>query len=1313
MANRSQGFLKLEFYIRNEHPQLLQGLDLWLQLGLLSEAQIQKFARQQLTCDRPIPEPQPTPDLSRIPAADLRGEFILTPSPTQPLTPPTPKPPRPQTGLSQLLTRLMAEIAVVWLLFLGVFLVVISSAVLAASQWQNVTPIGQYAILWAYTIAFGAVGWYTAQNPSLRLTSRMLQITTLLIIPVNFWMMDGFRLWNSPPGWAMVLFSAITLSLLQFQLLRSSPRLTWLNNSLLSWLNWGWAIPGIPLTATYAAILGTTALQLRTLPPSPTPSPSTPSTPSTPDLGKLTIAFATLLLIGRATLAAHIPLSHFGLGLGLCGWLLIQQNRSLPRPLWAQAGAGLLSFGWLVAVTDGQLWQALGCSLLGLLLLWQRLVRSWRSQETVALIIVGLQTYSLLRVLFPPSLRSSIMAIVARWANLELGAWELTGLGFFVTLLGLIAFAQYLQRQNQPNLAQLTEKITLAWGIALALPGLFNPLVRAIYFTLSALLLGVLLYQRSRQTRPIPPWRIHTTHSISILAGLSWIIWAAPNLDSTVWATIFLAGMVVEWALCLRTQGPWQTSTWYMGLGFATIGYVLLNIALWGDASNPYWSLSWLAAPIMLWLLARSRRFPQPRQASALSVLSLVLAPGLTRFDLDPFLISTAIVTPLMALNAKLLRNLLPVALTLGAAMTSLSAGFFKLNIVWFNDWLFVWCTALSIGLWLLRQLCLRSTRRDPSTSTSTSTSASTSPGNPANNPNGTSPNAILTVFQTPPGQPLPVLYARAANGWAIGLTASVILILTLIAAYAFTVTYPQSIPNQFLIATGLVLVGIGLRLTQGITTLALLGLGWTIELAIAFLAEITKAPLEMRIIANLTIAWVTQIAGDGTLALRRDRIAQLAWRSAFAWFPLGFASFALLLIHLQFTEFTGLWTIVATIPFLSVGRRQSSLKALSYLGIIGFSVGAYELLLYQISQAPPGGQIGDAVILLAGLATTLTIGYRLLLRPLVNYSHLGSSEITALMHLHWGLGTLLAILALPLPHSVTAGYGWAGLMAALAVQAISQGRQERDWTYPGVLQAWAAIGYLLYQWLPDAILWNWGGAIATLVAAVTYAIPWRRWGWDDRPWQHCTLSLPTAVPLLTALTINVPSLLITGGFYAGFATVTQQIRVSYLGLLFAIWGLFQLFMQWQFQDPLWYVSVLSLSLLYIVQVDPSLRSQADKEKRHWIRCLAVGLFCATAFLQSEQSWLQGLLTIGLGLGLIFAGLGLRVRAYLYVGTVMFMLKVLRQLWLFISDYSLLLWGLGILVGLLLIWIAATFEARRSQAIAFVQYWVNELDAWE
>jgi hypothetical protein len=84
-------------------------------------------------------------------------------------------------------------------------------------------------------------------------------------------------------------------------------------------------------------------------------------------------------------------------------------------------------------------------------------------------------------------------------------------------------------------------------------------------------------------------------------------------------------------------------------------------------------------------------------------------------------------------------------------------------------------------------------------------------------------------------------------------------------------------------------------------------------------------------------------------------------------------------------------------------------------------------------------------------------------------------------------------------------------------------------------------------------------------------------------------------------------------------------------------------------------------------------------------------------------------------LGLILGGLGLwlRVRAYLYMGTLTFALEVINLLWTFISNQAILLWALGIVVGLGLIWLAATFESRRSQASAWMDDWMTQLDQWE
>ena len=57
------------------------------------------------------------------------------------------KPKKPGCGfLTFMLQCLQAELSVPWLLFLGMFLVVVSSGVLAASQWERFPGFLQYGI---------------------------------------------------------------------------------------------------------------------------------------------------------------------------------------------------------------------------------------------------------------------------------------------------------------------------------------------------------------------------------------------------------------------------------------------------------------------------------------------------------------------------------------------------------------------------------------------------------------------------------------------------------------------------------------------------------------------------------------------------------------------------------------------------------------------------------------------------------------------------------------------------------------------------------------------------------------------------------------------------------------------------------------------------------------------------------------------------------------------------------------------------------------------------------------------------------------
>jgi len=106
----------------------------------------------------------------------------------------TPKPPPEPNFLTSMLQSLGAELSVRWLLFLGLFLVVVSSGVLAASQWERFPASGQYGVLFLYTLSFWGFSFWAGRQDNLRLTAQTLLIATLLLIPVNFWAMDSFKL---------------------------------------------------------------------------------------------------------------------------------------------------------------------------------------------------------------------------------------------------------------------------------------------------------------------------------------------------------------------------------------------------------------------------------------------------------------------------------------------------------------------------------------------------------------------------------------------------------------------------------------------------------------------------------------------------------------------------------------------------------------------------------------------------------------------------------------------------------------------------------------------------------------------------------------------------------------------------------------------------------------------------------------------------------------------------------------------------------------------------------------------------------------
>lgn len=132
--------------------------------------------------------------------------------------------------------------------------------------------------------------------------------------------------------------------------------------------------------------------------------------------------------------------------------------------------------------------------------------------------------------------------------------------------------------------------------------------------------------------------------------------------------------------------------------------------------------------------------------------------------------------------------------------------------------------------------------------------------------------------------------------------------------------------------------------------------------------------------------------------------------------------------------------------------------------------------------------------------------------------------------------------------------------------------------------------------------------------------------------------------------------------------------------------------------------------MLYIIQVEPYLKGSQRRPLRHLIRIISISLICVISLLESQ--WV-GIIPGLISLIAIGAGLSLKTRAFLYIGTATFVINIVNQLIILNSVYSFLKWIVVLIGGLIFIWGAANFETRRDQILSLFQNSLQELDRWE
>ncbi|MDJ0525250.1 MAG: hypothetical protein PX634_07980 [Microcystis sp. M53600_WE12] len=1462
--------IRVVIRVRASHPSLLQGLEQWLQLGLLGESQVKQLCRENLSCVMPIlttaptREPLPDPISSQPPPPPaLPSRRPEAPRRIPPQPPTSPRRQETPSQFGQMLQSLMAELSVLWLLLLGVFMVVISSGVLAANFWEKFSSAGQYGVLWLYTLAFWGASFWSSQQPGLRLTSQALRLVTLLLVPMNFLAMDSLGLWRNPLAWLIVVVAALSLTAVTVQLFRGRYGGTGpagfsqsLPNHLgLSYLHWGWAIGGFPLLATYLGVVGTTLISLSRVPEGAGQEAASRRERLAPfSLNEAIVVYGLVILLVRAIFIAQVEISQLGLAVGICGWLASWQTRQSVS-LWQRIGGSLLLLGWLLSVGETP-WQALAVSGLSLLFFARRIGYSWRKFDLAAALLIGLQGLWLAWRLLPDTFRQGAITLGTGLTGAEATPWALLSLVFFPYLVLILFLTDWFSQLGKRELASFTGSIALFWGTTLTFCSLVNPALRTLNLAASTLAL-VIFSQRQVKLASLQEISrrflslAYLTHLAGLLTLILAIDWGWPRLSWAVWGVILIMLAVLELAFSVKQPFPPTSllhllhhTTWKLGLILAGLSYglfILNQVAVFAQLTSVLerplmgleWGLVWGLAPLALtgvgtWNLAR-REVASWLSIDALALWQWLILTARPPQGLEPGIasISLGIATGLMFVNSRNLEQVAAAAITVGFGLSWLALSLWDGSFGWALRQEASWLLAgviTATSLWILRQ-CLRAlpnnlARIYAQVSDGWATCLSllmllALSGNVLNAPDGREaiatwllmgatayrswqpsrqPNLViwlsisvllvaqiptwvgeetrlvtlaiatgLMFFQTHRLQklaaaaitvglslglsvallerlPLPgldwllagaialiplslwllrywlsqrtsalaLLYARACDGWAIALCSLELVALTLHSLAVYSDWMAASILP--VLAAALTLGAIAYRSYLEPSNWGIYGVGWSLELFTIEVLNLTKQSLIALAIANILLGLLTQLLGDWW---HRDHRREMlnSWNIL----PLLYGALGAALRWGFFSSWTGLSSLGLVLIAIGVGRRSPARKPLLYLGIGGISISAYELLFYQIADLSQG----DQFLAMAALAASLVYGYRLLSPWLAGYLHLTASELKLVAHLHWALGSCLLLGALFYPVAVNQLLGLAtGIF--LTRYAIWQGRNHPDqaiaeiWVYLGILEA-TGIGAYAANTIPpmeffSQYLVSWLGVIASGVAVFTYLLPWRLWGWPPRPWQFLALVLPGLALGGSLDKLNPLSLLVVAGFYAWLAWLRQQPRWRYLTLLLVNWAIALWLADFSLATPFAYSSLVGLSILCLVWIEPTCQGRQGKSLRHLLRLLGTGIIASAALWFHHQT---GILPGILSLVAIFAGLALRIRAFLYLGTFTFVANAFYQLVILISLYPLLKWIIGLLVGVSLLSIAGNFETRRTQLTSLLQNWLRDLQEWD
>ena len=1309
-SENNDRLLSIEVYVKASHPELLNGLDRWLQLGLISHTQAIEICRQNLSCA--LPESKTVGNTNiKITTKDDSQDRKLIEATSQP------------SVISSIWQGFLDELSIRWLLFLGIFLVVISSGVLAASQWENFPMFGQYLILLVYTLGFWGIGFWSYKQDNLKLTSQTLSAIAILLIPVNCWALNRFDLGNSIWEWITLITSLIILTTIVYK--QSKISLEYKNTVfaslflLLSYTHLVWQFIPSLLIPLYGGIVTISLIHYLFLLPKQ----------EYPAFNLLFLLSAWLLILIRVISSQDFVILNCGLAIAIFGWILAsiylnKERRSQHISADKQSDIEQLSNAffskvsqaisiiifiamWLISLFGGIFesplfyWQTIGISALTIHLFSQRLLLYWRKRDITAVFIIGLQTVFVAKELIPDSLGKQALNLAVKIGKSEYLPESVFSVTLFPYVILFVFIASWLYRRQKLELAKYTETLILLLGIGLTCLSLSNPTWRSLNLLFSTMTLGYVAWIR----QPIRVILIQLTHLLALITIVNGIDVVTPNLSQPIWGSILISLMAGEWLIYSRHyknkhehfKSIFIDSCWYFGLFLAATSYICFASHIADNYSirsiTCTWGLIWFVTPVSLtWIAKHTRSINKQRAATTLSCMGLIIAQVLVVGQPATRAIGLSIAVGLMYVNAFQIRRTWVTVIHLGFGLSLLAS---LLNsLVNHANWLIV--SALFIlGLYQFR-LYLKEAIESPKFSYISQRTAF----------------GILGVGMETKNYKLIGKYIKAADYWAIALNIVCIAILSLIYTNIIDFNnYPQYIFSTILIFSAIVW-----RYNSQPTNLVLYSLVWLTELlAVGIVASLGGK--------NFSFAITNIVLGLFTWGIVQRVSKNSPWaRLNIIYVPLIYTSLGILWRLSFFNAYTGLTTLGAAFVLINISPKDERINRITnYLGFAGISLGIYETVVYKMYSSS-ASSAADGLTILALVAAAIAFSYRLGAwwhRQHQKIFNLSRARVILVAHIHWAISSILKIIAASIavesttprltPLSIATSF-------CLGAYAVIQGK-DRDrehasnsandwWVYVGLVEIFATLIYSRLIISKLSFFDPWRVVFTCAIALLIYQIPWHSMGWRVTPWQRAAFIIPALMALVTAEDISYFSLLITAAFYLRIAYHQKNLRWSYISIGLINWAIVKLV--WQFNTELiWLAGIISLSILYVAQFDPYFVSHY--KQRHFLRLIGCSLVCIVAIFYQDPGIIPGVVSFSL----ILLGLGLKIRALLFSGTITLILTVIYQLAVLVVAYAFLKWVVGLLAGIFSIVIAAGFEKNRDRLQDRLNKYNNKLRDWQ